>query len=76
MIHIQRHIAAAFVIVGLICIARGVLGAEMPKPFAWALVRNGEVRWLFHERTACDLDLVSASMIAPKGTRLSCERRK
>lgn len=79
-------LAAAFGVALILIFAPKANAAEPAdswrrQPFAWALERcipdkGCEVRWLFHERTACDLDLVSDSSIAPSGTRFSCLRVK
>ena len=78
---VKNTIAYTLVVLGLICIARGVLGAEQPRPFQWALAmqlpgKPQEVRHLFDSETACNLDLASSANAAPKGTRFQCQRRK
>ena len=78
---VKNSIALTMLILGLICIARGVLGAEQMRPFQWALVmalphKPQEVLWLHDSDTACNLDLASAANVAPRGTRFKCERRK
>ena len=78
---VKNTIAATMFILGLICIARGVWGAEQPRPFQWALVmalpaKPQEVRHLFNSETACNLDLASGANAAPKGTVFQCQRRK
>lgn len=71
--------------VGAIAIARGVRGADHPAassggPPGWQLQRAlpGEDykprgRY-FDNRTACQLDLASDSIVQPTGTRLACVR--
>lgn len=76
---VKRHIAFAMVAIGLICIARGVLGSEQREPFQWALAmqlpgKPAEVRHLFDSETACVLDAASTANVVPKGTRLACVR--
>ena len=78
---VKNTIAYTLVVLGLICIARGVWGAEQPKPFQWALAmqlpgKPQEVRHLFDSETACNLDLASTANVVPKATKLKCERRK
>lgn len=78
---VRRHIVITMVILGCLCIARGVLGAEQPRPFQWALAmqlpgKPQEVRHLFDSETACNLDLASTANVVPKATKLKCERRK
>jgi hypothetical protein len=77
---VKNYIAGTLVILGLICIARGVLGAER-QGFQWALWmqlpgKPQEIAWLFDSETACSLDLASSANAAPKGTRFQCQRRK
>jgi hypothetical protein len=55
--------------------------AEQREPFKWALVmqlpnKPAEARWLFSDKTGCELDLASSANAAPKGTRFQCQRRK
>ena len=77
---VKNSIGLTIFLLGLICIARGVLGAE---PFKAALIKYEpgqpqEVAWLYPERTACDVDAWMPPK-APDGTVFSCkpiERRK
>jgi len=66
------------VILGCLCIARGVLGAEQPKPFQWALAmqlpgKPVEVAGLYVDKTTCDVDARMPPK-APDGTVFKCVR--
>ena len=76
---VKNYIGVTLFILGLICIWRGALGAEQPKPFQWALVmqlpnKPAEARWLFDSETACTLDLASSANVAPKATKFQCRK--
>jgi len=70
--------ARLFVIVGLALATYGVMFASA-RAADWALIRCEPgrpcvVREIIDQETACRTDLVGESIVAPKGTRLSCER--
>ena len=80
---VKNTIAYTLVVLGLICIARGVWGAEQREPFKWALAmtipgKTQEVAGLYVDKTTCDVDAWMPPK-APDGTVFSCkpiERRK
>lgn len=73
-----NHYVAVACLIGLALMFCGMAGAAEREPFVAALVRCDpdkpcEVRHLYTERTACELDLPSAGYVAPAGSRLSCK---
>lgn len=70
-----NHYVAVACLIGLGLMFCGIAGAA--EPFKAELVRCDpgqpcEVRHLYTERTACELDLPSAGYVAPAGSRLLC----